>query len=229
MLESSSSIRELESALLKAQERALRAVEALAPKHKGGEMEECQAACDAVLKLERDLAAAKREQYAVPIDFPACWDVGAPMPHLLQNDYRAVLVFFLGRRDPKWDGSTVQLRPSDSPTAEGLAVVDFERYICTKMGTPNEEVFNGHPLWGKGFQGCTTLRVENSVWLKELEAINAGHSEYKPSFWSDLKHFILPFHDCTFECVARAFKVEIRHIEISQLLTEIIARLDEPT
>ena len=49
-------------------------------------MEEFRAARTAVLQAERNLAAAKGEEYVVPIEFPVCWDTGAPLPYLLQND-----------------------------------------------------------------------------------------------------------------------------------------------
>ena len=82
------SLRELEEQLSAARERLERAARALAPKHKGGEWEEFWAAHDAVLRLERELAAAKGEEHAVPINLPVKWDAGAPLPHLLRNDYR---------------------------------------------------------------------------------------------------------------------------------------------
>jgi hypothetical protein len=202
------SISELETALQKALERQEKALKALAPKHKGGEQEEYSSAFEAVLQAERALAAAKGEEYAVAIDFPVSWCTGAPLPHLLQSDNRTFLVFFLPNTDPDWDGSWVNVRNPNSPVAEKLAVVEFERCACTKMGTPNDEVFHGHPLHGKGLAGYRALAVENSSWLKELEAINAVHSCYDPKSWRELKHYILPFHDSTFECVARSFKVE---------------------
>jgi hypothetical protein len=93
------------------------------------------------------------------------------------------------------------------------------------MGTPNEEVLRGHPLNGKGLAGHEVMLVKNSTWLKELEAINAVHSYYKAESWRDLKHYILPFHDCTFECVARGFKVETVYMPLSELLSEICKRL----
>ena len=60
------SIPAIEKRLAAAQRRLKRAIEALAPKHKGGEWEECRAANEAVLLLERELAAAKGGEYAVP-------------------------------------------------------------------------------------------------------------------------------------------------------------------
>lgn len=215
---------ELETMLQEARERQRRAIEALAPKHKGGEVEELKSASAAVLDAERALAAAKGEEYAVEIPFPVSWDTGAPLPHLMRSDYRTFLVFRLQNIDPHRDGTYVHVRHAGSIDVEKLGVVEFERCICAKMGTPNEEVFHGHPLYGKGLVGYQTQRVENSNWLKELEAINAVHDNYKADVWRTLTHYILPFQDSTFECVAKDFKVEVRETTFVELLLEICQR-----
>ena len=219
------SVAELQSALSAAQLRLKRAVQALAPKHKGGEREEFAAAREALLAAERALASAKNEPHAVPIEFPVPWDIGAPLPYLLQNDYRTFLVFFLPDVDPGWDGTYVRLRHPDSPRLSNLAIVEFKRCICTKMGTPNDEVFQGHPLHGKGFEGYSPLRVKNSPWIRELEAINAVHRGYRPESWSTLNHYIFGFHDSTLECVAESFTVEVRATTLPEVLTELCGKL----
>jgi hypothetical protein len=217
---------DLETALCEAQARQSRAFAALAPKHRGGEMEEFYAACNAVLQAERDLAAAKGEEYAVPVEFPVRWSTGAPLPCLLQSDYRTFLSFFLQEdRNPNWDGTHVCVRSPGDGVSERIALVEFERCICTKMGTPNDEVLHGHPLNGKGLAGYQAMSVKNSRWLKELEAINAVHSCYKAETWREFNHYILPFHDSTFECVARGFKVEVFQIPLPDVLAEICGRL----
>jgi hypothetical protein len=219
------SVTDLQSALKAAQMRLERAVQALAPKHKGGEREEFAAAQEALLAAERALAAAQNEPHAVPIKFPVQWDTGAPLPYLLQNDYRTFLVFFLRDVDPGWDGTYVNIRRADNPSPSNLAVVEFKRCICTKMGTPNDEVFHGHPLNGKGFRGYCPLQVKNSSWIKELEAINSVHRRYRPESWSNLNHYIFGFHDSTFECVAESFAVEVRAATNPEVLMEICGKL----
>lgn len=216
---------DLQSVLGAAQARLKRAVQALAPRHKGGELDELAAAQEAVLEAERALAAARNEPHAVPIEFPVQWDIGAPLPFLLQNDYRTFLVFVLREVDPGWDGTYVRIRSADDPNPGSLAIIEFKRCICTKMGTPNDEVFRGHPLSGKGFQGYCPLRVKNSPWIKELEAINAIHRGYRPESWSNLNHYIFGFHDSTFECVAESFVVDSRAMTISEVLAEICGKL----
>lgn len=219
------SVTDLKSALGAAQMRLKLAVQALAPKHKGGEFQEFSAAQEALLDAERALAAAQNETHAVPIEFPVQWDTGAPLPYLLQNDYRTFLVFFLRDVDPEWDGTYVNIRRTDDPNPSNLAVIEFKRCICTKMGTPNDEVFRGHPLTGKGFQGYCPLQVQNSPWIKELEAINSIHRGYRPESWRNLNHYIFGFHDSTFECVAESFVVEVRATTIPELLTEVCGKL----
>jgi hypothetical protein len=218
-------IKELHNLVLAAQTRLDRAVRALAPKHKGGEFEEFAAAQEALLAAERSLAAAKGEPHAVPIAFPVSWDIGAPLPYLLQNDNRTFLVFLRRDDDPAWDGSYVNVRRADDPCSSNLTIVEFKRCVCTKMGTPNDEVFSGHPLNGKGLRPYCPLRVENSPWIKELEAINAVHRGYRPDKWRDLNHYIFGFHDSTFECVAESFIVEQRAATIPEVLADICGKL----
>lgn len=61
-------ISEIEQKLSAAQERLKKATQALAPKHKGGEVKEFNSAYKAVLSLERELAAARGEGYPIPVE-----------------------------------------------------------------------------------------------------------------------------------------------------------------
>jgi hypothetical protein len=139
-------------------------------------MEEFSAACDAVLQAERNLAAAKGEEYAVPIEFPVSWDTGAPLPYLLQSDYRTFLSFFLRDVDPGWDGTYARVRSPNDSSAERIALVEFERCICTKMGDPNDEVLHGHPLeWERA------CRIPSDVG-KELGMVEGTGGHQRRSF-----------------------------------------------
>ena len=143
----------------------------------------------------------------------------------LRNDDRTFLVFLVRDTDPEWDGVCVNVVSADDPTPRKLAVVEFKRCLCAKMGSPNDEVFHGHPLHGKGFEGYRPLRVKNSPWIKELEAINSVHSCYRPESWSMLNHYIFGFHDSTFECVAESFAAEAKTATIPEVLAEICSKL----
>jgi hypothetical protein len=218
-------IADLERRLEAAVERSRKASAALAPKHKGGEWEEFRAAAEEELRLERQLAAAKGEEYAEPCCFPLLWDIGAPLPKLMVNEYRAFLAFLLREPDPNWDGSYVTIKSPSDEHPDPLGLVEFESCISAKLGTPNDEVHEGHPLNGRGLEPYTAQRVVNSRWLKELERINGVHRMYRAEMWQDLSHFIFWFHDSTFECVARSFKIETHRTSLRELLKLMVERL----
>jgi hypothetical protein len=216
---------ELEQQLRTANKRLERAITALAPKHKGGEWDEYHSANQDVLRLERQLAAAKGDEYAEPCGFPLDWDGGVPMPHLLVNDNRALLAFLLREPDPAWDGSYVTIKTPGDDQPSPLGLVEFAGCISARLGAPNDEVFSGHPLNGKGLEAYGAQRVVNSRWLKELETINSVHGGYNPEYWRKLNHFVFWFHDSTFECVARSYAVETFRTNMRTLLGLMVERL----
>ncbi|MCB1044718.1 MAG: hypothetical protein KDC35_17375 [Acidobacteria bacterium] len=67
----------------------------------------------------------------------------------------------------------------------------------------------------------------HSPWIKELQAINSVHDRYNPAYWHELHHYILGFHDSTFECVARGFSVEKLELSFSEALTKATNRILE--
>lgn len=217
-------LQQIEQRLKAAQERLAQAAAAMAPRHKGGEWEEYWAAHGEMLGLERELEAAKGEEYAEPLDFPAIWDTGTPLPHLFVNDCRALLVFRLSNPDPEWDGRSVATKNPRTAEDEPFALVEFERCLSTRFGTPNDEVLEGHPLHGKGLDAYTAQRVVNSRWLRELEKINSVHSMYQPDLWRGLHHYVFWFHDSSFECVARSYRVETFRSRLPDVLAEAMKR-----
>lgn len=44
-----------------------------------------------MLALERELAASRSEEHAVPLDFPVQWSTGAPLPQLLAKACRRLV------------------------------------------------------------------------------------------------------------------------------------------
>ncbi len=65
----------------------------------------------------------------------------------------------------------------------------------------------------------------NSRWLKELEQINSVHRCYDPKRWRDRYHFIFWFHDSTFECIAKGYKVETHRTSMKNLLGLMVERM----
>lgn len=215
------SAHEIEQRLIAAKVRFERATQALRLRYQADEQGEYWAANDAVLGLERELAAEKGEEHAVPLDFPVKWDAGCPLPHLFCNDYKALLTFILREAMPKADGSNVEIVSTADEKVRPLALVEFTPCYAAKLGTPNDEVFHGHPLQGRGLEGYTAQKVVNSRWLAEVEAINKVHYCYNPAVWRERNHYIFWFHDTTFECIAKAFKVELYRESMAAMLTRM--------
>jgi hypothetical protein len=195
------------------------------PGHRRDEWQEFATARQDVLRLERLLAKLKAEEYAEPIEFPVEWSTGAPLPHLFVDDDRALLAFLVDVPDPAWDGTNPVPKSPAGNEPETVAVVEFDRCVSAKLGSPNDEALAGHPLYGKGLEFYAAQQVINSRWLKEIEAINSAHPMYRHSFWSDLKHFIFWFHDSTFECLAESFQVEVHRMRMRDLLSRMVDHL----
>lgn len=216
---------DLEQRLAAARTRRDAALKALGPRHRGGEWEEYRSAKEALLAVERELAASRNEEHAVPLEFPVKWNIGAPLPQLLVNDVRALLMFLLKVPDPHWDGSYANVKDPASGHLESLALVEFKHCIAAKLGSPNDEVFAGHPLAGRGMDPYSAQLVKSSRWLAELERINSVHRGYRPEAWRPLNHYLFWFHDTTFECIAEGFTVELHDCSMKELLSEACRRL----
>jgi hypothetical protein len=218
------SLTDLERLLQDAKERESAALAALRGPHTEDARNAAWAICDEVLHLERAVASAKGEPHAIPLDFPIRWDAGAPLPHVVCDDGRTLLVFRVRVPNPRWDGSNAAIKSPTDTTPEPLALVEFQRCVSTKIGAPNDEVLEGHPLYGRGLAAYTAQRVVSSPWLAELERINSVHSQYAPEHWRSLHHYVFWFHDSTFECAAQSFTVEVFHETFAAVLARACAR-----
>jgi hypothetical protein len=192
-------------ALEAAREELSAAATALRGKHKGGEWGRYRIVHAQCLSLERELARATGDECAVEIPWPHRWDVGAPLPHVLSSGSRTFVIYNIREPDPNWDGSYANVVAPTSDDLRSIAVTEFERCLVHKFGSPNDEVLQGHPLHGRGLVAYAAHIVERSGWIAELMKINSVHSQYDPDAWKDYQHYLLAFHDETFECVARAY------------------------
>lgn len=60
---------------------------------------------------------------AEKIPFNPKWSGGAPLPHLLQSEYRAFLTYYINTTDPNWDGTYVTAKDPSSSEKDGTEVV----------------------------------------------------------------------------------------------------------
>ena len=172
------------------------------------------------LNVERRTAAELGLPYAKHLDLGVKWDAGAPMPVLISG-LRTFVAFYLSVHDPLFDGTDPRVR--DPRADHGIGVVEFARVTSVKMGSPNDEVLNGHPLWGSGLEFYSAHEVKNSPWIRELMDINRVHAGFRESNWNEARHFVLTFHDETLECVARA---AVARAEPEATMPAVVAQLN---
>lgn len=165
-----------------------------------------EAARAEVLRLERELADARGEPYAVPCDFPVAWCSGAPCPLLLVDEFKAHLTFN---------------RAFEEGREDERCLVTFHGCTSAKLGAPNDEALGGHPLSGRGLEYYSAHEVVRSPWIAEILEINRVHPLHKDAHYDGLKHYVFCFHDTTFECLAESFEVKRNASALERVLREL--------
>ena len=127
---------------------------------------------------------------------------------ILAGEHSLRIAYYLEEREEGWDGTTVRLLSPDQGN-EPCAVVDFVKPCAHMFGPPNDEAFAGHPLAERGLRPYGAFEVEGSSWLATLERMNSVHPYHKPERFKKYRHFILSFHDTTFECIAEGFTLGV--------------------
>ena len=84
-----------------------------------------------------------------------------------------------------------------------VAIARFNPVEAMRFGAPNDGALAGHPLTSHGLQPSGSFVVENSSWILELAGVNSVHPVHEPSYYADLRHFVITFRESTFECVAK--------------------------
>jgi hypothetical protein len=136
--------------------------------------------------------------------------IGAPCPMMLADEHTLRIGYYLqeGRLTTEW--STLPVRPPSVDDSDDLcALVTFSLVHAHMFGPPNDEAFAGHPLAARGLSPYAAFEVERSSWLRSLERMNAVHPYHQAQRFARFKHYILTFHDTTFECLAEAFSVSL--------------------
>lgn len=155
-------------------------------------------------------------------DFPQS-SVGAPIPCVLASEHYLVVAYACERHDPNWDGTYIRIASSSED--EIVCVVRFGRPIAHFFGPPNDEAFSGHPLSDRGLKPYGAYEVVSSSWIRALERMNSVHPNHSPEHFSVYKHFILTFHDTTFECVACDYSHEVQHGSLRDIVSGLCAAL----
>lgn len=117
----------------------------------------------------------------------------------------------------------------------GAAAIAFKRCALTRFGDPNDEGRMEHVLYDKGLRniGYAVCEVLHSRWAKEeMDRQRAtivriwggrGAKTYEPE---PLRHFLVSFHDSTFECLATDWTVVIRKESVAMTAKRILGSLE---
>lgn len=121
-----------------------------------------------------------------------------PEPVVMSSDTELYVAFFAYRLVDE---------EHDKTSEEEIIVIKFQRPFKHTFGLPSNETIGTHPCYPLGLSYCAFYEVKNSYMLRELEAIQKSHDRFNPDDFKKFRHFILTFHDNTFECVAEDFQL----------------------
>ncbi len=145
--------------------------------------------------------------------------VGAPIPFILSDEHATAVAFYLEETPEGWDGGTP--RAISPRSDEPWAIVVFAGCYAHMFGPPNDEAFSGHPLASRGLGPYGAFVVENSSWIRGLARMNSVHPHHRPDSLKRYRHFVLSFHDTTFECVAVGYSVTLSRGPLNEALPEM--------
>lgn len=123
---------------------------------------------------------------------------GAPMPIILSDDLQTVIAYY-----------TNEDSISESQEGEQIAIVTFKISYATLVSPPNDEAFIGHPLYKMGLKSYFISKIENSPWISSVMIMNSVHPYHNPQTFEKYSHYIIPFKESVFECLAEKYGYQL--------------------
>jgi hypothetical protein len=190
-------------------------------------MEEYRAALEAQLAAERALGRSRGEPVCVPVDWRPAWDIGAPCPHVVSSGGRTFLIYLANETETRGVGAFTSARmiqpASEQP--ELLALIELKGCYGHRFGGPNDEVISGHPFYGRGLRAYRAHIIENSPWLATERKTNSVHRGFRADRWERINHYLLCFHDDTFEFLAEGWAAEVIAASFPQVVGLAVERM----
>jgi len=141
--------------------------------------------------------------------------IGAPIPIILADEHLTIVAYYTQ------EDNNLDINEMDEP----VAIVSFKRCYAHMFGPPNDEAFHGHPLASRGLRPYSFFLIKNSSWLRKLEQMNSVHPYHSSKLFEDYSHFVLSFHDSTFECIASSYEYEIVKAPLSKVIETMKSKL----
>ena len=123
---------------------------------------------------------------------------GAGEPTLLANDDTLQIAYYVYGGD------------------DAVALVVFSGLEAHYFGPPHADAVDRHPLHSRGVNIYGAFEVHDSSWIRELRQISGRRIEGR--------HFIITFHDITFESIARGFTTSLHRKNPTDVIRSTGAR-----
>ena len=155
-----------------------------------------------ILQLERELAIAEGRQYADPYQWDVPWTVSSDFESCYRGIHQSWIAYNCFR--------------SESPENTQIAIIRLIHAYSLRAGGSNDEVIEGHPLFGSGIHNCGAFIICNSNWIDSERRIQSVHDQFSQSQWDVLRHFMWTFHDGIVEAIAEGVSVATQVGVLSQ-------------
>lgn len=164
------------------------------------------------LLLERKLSKLKGIEYAEPleIDLPVGFD------------WHAAFSF-------RGDSYLLCDLSGEANNLYKSVVIRFINAMEARFGGLNDEVFDQHPLYGKGLDICGFFLIQNSSWKLSLQEKMQTHSCYDADLWSSIKHYLFRDKGGEIACLATNLEHWFSKNSIDDLRLKIIDLMKEPS
>lgn len=147
---------------------------------------------------------------AIEIQEPPPMDIGAPLPAVSKWGSSLLVAYIC--RNPEFPGWDSGASPDHSGFEEYCAVLEFIGVDWYILGAPSDERQHEHPLYG---HGLTFYGFHEIVESEKTSGTN-------------LRHWIITFHDETLEVTANDMKVRSARVNTGSP-EEAIRRISEPS
>jgi hypothetical protein len=150
----------------------------------------------------------------IPLQAVPEFDIGAPLPIVVADDYALLLAYYLPSSQSQIDEGEYSRQP---------ALLKFQlpyahfMLPCHTLGS--------HPLLKRSLEDLAAFEVQNSSWIRAVERMESRCPNHNADRFMDGKrHFIFVFRDSTFECIATGFQVHL-HVGIPLTAFELVEEM----
>ena len=155
-----------------------------------------------MLQIERERALARDEQAAIPWEWPAPDNLSINQFPLILANERKTFLLYKTYTSTNFQATYKQKEHCAYNTEELVAMLNFVSCAAIKFGAPNDEIIEGHALYGRGIDVGGAYIVANSKWKTEVRYMQGLHQQFDESHWAKYKHYLLFFKERTFEAIA---------------------------